>query len=110
MTTEELLIASRTAHWEYRRAIPHMRSVRGGKPQETQGDPVVARAALERAAALRKQAEDSDPDRTDPAWATDAALVGDHDAIRTFYAEVAARPEPTAAKSQPVKGTRNGRG
>lgn len=110
-TVEELLAASRAAHAEYRRNLPRMQSVRGGKPQEVAGDPVKAREALERAATLRLQAEVANPDMDDPAWASDAVKSGDHQTLRTFYAEVAARPLPAEALKdrQPVKGARNGR-
>jgi len=66
-----------------------------GQVQELAGDVAAARVALERAGTLRKAAHEADPKHTDPAWVSDAAAVGDHDSLMTFYAEaLAAFPEP----------------
>lgn len=85
MTVSELLTASRAAHAQYRANVAH-RLAAGVQP----GNPVAARAALEQAATLRKQAEDADPQHVDAAWASDA-LISDHQQLLTWYAEQLAR-------------------
>ena len=78
-----LLAESRAAHVQYRAHSAHTTAM-GGQIVQIPGDPALARAWLARAAALRKQAHDADPQQTDPAWALDP--VPHHDLL-TFYAE-----------------------
>jgi hypothetical protein len=84
-----LLATSREAHSQYRAFLPHVES-QGGLVVAVQGDRVLARAALERAALTRKSAHDADPTYADPAWQTDPFHTV-HTALMTFYAEELAR-------------------
>jgi hypothetical protein len=93
LTVPELLEQSRAAHDEYRSNLPRMAAAGGGAIAAVGGDVVKAAGALERAASLRKQAYDLDPDRTDDAWTIDAALTGGPDVLLTWYAEHLARED-----------------
>jgi hypothetical protein len=83
----QLLQESLAAHAEYRANMARM-APQGGVLVAVPGNPIVARAALERAGDLRRQAHDADPNQADPAWALDP--IPHHDLL-TFYAEQLAR-------------------
>lgn len=88
MTVAELLQAARVAHEDYRRNVPHMRfSVGKGKPEQVGGDAAKSVEAMREALRLRLEAEAADPNRLDPAWATDLAQNYRHASLTAWYQE-----------------------
>ena len=72
----DLLRRSRNAHAQYRSV-----NLWNGKAWEV-GDQVVARTSIAEARTLRQQADEADPERTDPEWRNDRA---NHTALMVFY-------------------------
>lgn len=81
----DLLRQSRDAHADYRANVT--RSTPNGI---VQGDPIAARAALQRASDLRIQAAALDPDFTAPAWRQEP-VTHNHDELQDFYQQQLAR-------------------
>lgn len=85
ITVAELLNRARLAHLEYRESLPRMASG-NGHVVALPGDPIAAQDALDRAYALRAQAEALDQPGTDPAWVEDSE-THPHYALLSYYAE-----------------------
>jgi len=79
----DLLAQSRAAHERYRANVPRKANV-NGRVVVVPGDAVAARAALQEALELRRQAVDVDPEFTSDGWDSEPG-THDHDALMVFY-------------------------
>lgn len=86
MSVADLLAQSRAAHQRYRDNVTRM----GPDRQKIAGDDVAAGTALLAACRLRVEARALDPQRGDPAWASEPD-THDDDALLTFYGEQLSR-------------------
>lgn len=82
MSVAQLLADARTAHDRYRGQKPRMER-QGGHVVQVAGNPQLAGDALHEALRLRTAAHVLDPQRRDPAWATEPL----HDALIDFAVE-----------------------
>lgn len=81
----DLLMKARLAHQRYREHV-----TRKDGAVKVLGDEALAGAALFDACRLRTEARYLDPQRLDPAWASEPA-THDDDQLLTFYAEQLSR-------------------
>jgi hypothetical protein len=85
MTVSDLLAASRKAHEDYRRNVPHMRPDTSGKLVPTTGNAGAANASMREALRLRLLADSQDPAHTDQAWQDELATRHQHNDLVNWY-------------------------
>jgi hypothetical protein len=83
VTVAECLAVARHAHQEYRENVTR-RVPDGQQTRVLSGDPGIARAALQRAYDALSEAEQLDPQGTDPAWG-DHPHTAQHTDLLVFY-------------------------
>ena len=86
----DLLAKSRQAHLEYRQSIPHKAS-QGATLVTREGNPTMAREALQRAHDMRQQAHAEDPTRSDIAWTGEPFGADGVDLLLEFYSKQLAK-------------------
>lgn len=89
MTVAELLDASRRAHEQYRKNIPHLRAnAKTGTLDTINGDAIASLQHLREARQLRSEAHALDPDHADPAWAAEVLQQYRHADLMNWYNRV----------------------